>query len=313
MLKFILKQLIPPFFITIIKNLYFKIGKTKYFLSSIHEHMKKSDTILILGNGPSLKQQLDNNISILSSYPLICVNHFVSTSYYCKIKPSIYVLADPNLFLENPPPSLFEVNENMWKNLYELTSWKIEIIIPSQFKDNYRIKYISKNNYIKILFYNNMIDLIDYKNKDTQFKYFNKNKLKTPAQTVLNTAVFLAIFWKYKNIVLLGADTSWHKELNIDQDTNKLYIYDEHFYDNKKRFIYKDMEETIPIKLHEEFRAICIALENYWLLRDYAKYNSVTVYNASSVSWIDAFERISLDKFFCNIEKPLNQSINNEN
>jgi hypothetical protein len=137
-----------------------------------------------------------------------------------------------------------------------------------------------------------------FHNKKEQFKLFNKNKLAVPAQTVLNTAVFFAIFWRYKNIVLIGADTSWHEEINVDQKTNELFYESNHFYGTERKKAYSDVERKTPGKVHEEFYAIGNALKLYWLLREYAEFNSVRVFNASAKSYIDAFERIPLDDFY---------------
>jgi hypothetical protein len=132
-----------------------------------------------------------------------------------------------------------------------------------------------------------------YENKIYQFDLYNKNKISVPAQTVLNTAVYLAVFWRYKNIVLIGADTSWHEELQVDQETNILYFDDEHFYETK---------QSIPSKIHEQFFCLARVFENYCLLREYADYNSVSVFNASEKSWIDAFERKKLKNILASLD-----------
>jgi gamma-glutamylcyclotransferase (GGCT)/AIG2-like uncharacterized protein YtfP len=296
-IKQIIKLFIPPIIIYFI-NLFRNNKKENIlpFYSTINNHKKNTDKIIILGNGPSLKNQLANSIDILKSNQCVCVNSFVLTEYYSIIKPRVYLLIDPSFFVQCAVLEIEQEHISVFNNLFIKTTWNVDLVVSSKYKDNDRILKLKENHHINILFIN-QDDYIAFNTKEEQFKLLNKNKIRFPAQTVLNTAVYLCIFWKYKNIILLGADTSWHEELRIDQKTNILYINDEHFYGTKKRIIYSDTLQTIPSKLHQELFAIARALEYYCLLREYADYNSVFVYNASEKSWIDAFERKELESF----------------
>jgi hypothetical protein len=97
--------------------------------------------------------------------------------------------------------------------------------------------------------------------------------------------------------VLIGADTSWHEAIRVDQKTNELFYEIEHFYGTKRIKCYMDCEQITPVKVHEEFYATGRVFELYRLLREYADFNVVTIFNASKKSYIDAFERITLDDF----------------
>ena len=99
---------------------------------------------------------------------------------------------------------------------------------------------------------------------------------------------------RYKEIYLIGADTTWIELLHVDQNTNDVYTIDTHFYGKKKMPLYKDSAGKIPVKLHEELYFNLNALKLYWELKDYADYAGVRVYNASEYSLIDAFERRKL-------------------
>jgi antitoxin component of RelBE/YafQ-DinJ toxin-antitoxin module len=179
---------------------------------------------------------------------------------------------------------------SVWEKIIANTKWPLDLVIPSEYRQAKQIEQIKSNKYINVLFYNS-VNCSDYNDKTKQFNLFNENKLAPPAQTVLNTAVYFGIFWRYKTIVLIGADTSWHKQIEVDQKTNMLYMKDAHFYGVNKRSLYKNVERTVPARIHEEFYSIARALEAYWLLREYAEFNSTTIYNASGKSYIDAFER----------------------
>ena len=290
--KEIIKLFIPPIFSKLFYS--FKINKkrTPYY-STINTHKKTTDTIIVIGNGPSLKEQLESSLDFLSSNTCICVNSFVLTEFYTEIKPRIYILIDPCYFIVSND----QENENfsVFNNLYTKTTWNIDLVVNSKYRNNDRILSLIRNPNINVLFIN-QDDHALYKSKKEQFILFDMNKIGVPAQTVLNTAIYLGIFWKYKSIILIGADTSWHEDVRVDQKTNQVYFEDKHFYSQKRKILYLDLKETIPKKFHEELQNICDALKSYWLLREYAEYNSVSVFNASGKSWIDAFERKTLDE-----------------
>jgi hypothetical protein len=291
----IIKAFIPPIIFYII-NLFRKNKDLPPFYSTIHKHNKTSDKIIILGNGPSLKAQLANSIDILKSNVCVCVNKFVLTEYYSIIKPRVYVLIDPAWFEQCIVPELEKEIISVFDNLFSKTTWDMDLVVCSRYGNNDRILKLISNPHINVLFINQDNYRI-FSTKEEQFELFNKNKISVPANTVLNTAIYLGIFWRYRTIIIIGADFSGHEALRLDQKTNVLYIEDEHFYGSRRIMLYADSMRTIPGKLHQDLFAVAGALENLWLLREYADYNSVSVYNASGKSWIDAFERKELDDF----------------
>ena len=305
-IKKILKMFIPPIFLSTIR-LFRKNKIIPQFYSTIDKHIKTSDTIIILGNGPSLKLELDKHLDYFKLKTCLCVNYFVLTDFYSIIKPKIYLLMDPNLFITNNNIKNEEGATQIFKELLSKTTWNMDLIVGSRYINNKIVLSLSKNTNINILFINQE-DINKYGTKEEQFKLFNLNKIAVPAQNVINTAVYLGIFWRYKNIIMIGADTSFHEEIMIDQITNTLYIEDKHFYGTKKRLIYKDDKQTVPFKIHELFQCFTNVFNNYWLLREYADYNLVKVFNASSKSYIDSFERITIEEYKKNadIQKSIN-------
>lgn len=298
-IKKIIKLFIPPVFLRIFNLCKEKMrikDKTEIYYSTINTHSKTTDTLFVLGNGPSLKGQLEGRLEIFASYTCICVNHFVLTGYYTKIKPRFYLLIDPALFIPVLDQEIEKKNLSMFDNLFSKTAWNIDLIVNSYHRNNERILSLQRNPYINVLFIN-FNPAGTFHSNEERFNLYNKNRIPPPAQTVLNTAVYLGIFWRYKNVVLVGADTSLHEDLMVDQKTNALYIGDKHFYGTERRKSYKDDRQSIPFKIHEYLLCVVRMFENYWLLRDYADFNSVKVFNASANSYIDAFERITLDEF----------------
>jgi hypothetical protein len=304
MMKKIIKLFIPPILLRLLRaleriNRKNTLSAEGLFYSTIRQHKKETDTLFILGNGPTLAEQLVNYSDILTEKTCCCVNSFVLTDYYEKLKPKLYVIMDPAVFTVSLSNKLRDVEEEsiaIIETLVAKTSWKIDIVIPSQFRNNERVILLKSNPFINVLFVNTIVNS-KCESDEEKFKLFNLNEISAPAQNVLNTAVYLAIFWKYNTIVLIGAELSMHKYMEVDAKTNMLYG-EAHSYGYSSRIQYKDTMQGIPFKLHEMFSCITRMFELFWLLREYAEYNSVKVFNASAISYIDAFDRAAIEDFF---------------
>lgn len=292
-IKEILYLFVPPIF-NILKNKLMNRNKplvSKEFVSTIGNITPTCDKLVVIGNGPSLNDTLKDLKDKIKENDCIAVNHFCETECYIQIKPKYYLLADPAYWgdVKTYADWLKAKITRFTETIIAQTSWDINLIIPSSAYHSQFVKRVSTNPYIHIFYYNS----INYNHSTQLSKYelWDSNSIAPPAQTVLNTAVWLGIFLRYKKIYLIGADTTWLEELEVDQETNELYFVDTHFYDKKRKPIYSDVEGKIPQKLHEQLDCISRAFSQYWELKGYADYVGVNVYNASKYSLIDAFER----------------------
>lgn len=290
-LKKILKLFIPPIFIKIYKIILTLLKNEKNF-SNIKNLQKNSDKLIILGNGPSFSQSIKKYKEQAEKNDCIAVNNFCNTDYFSEIKPNIYVIADPSNLgkIDNLSESLREETQKIVSQLSKAT-WNINLIVPDFAKEGYLINAIN-NPLIKVYYYNTKNNP-KYKQL---YDNWNTNCVTPPAQTVLNTCVYLGIYLEYKYIYVLGMDMSWHEDLELDQKTNELFIVDKHFYGTKKRFATLDINGKKPAKVHEYLRCSVNALESFWELRGFADYKGVKIYNCSNHSWVDAFERKNEDE-----------------
>ena len=176
------------------------------------------------------------------------------------------------------------------ENMVNKTTWDIKLIVPSFAEGCECLKALENNEYIHIYYYNTT-NAVEPNSPQKRYEAWDHNLIPPPAQTCLNTCVWLGVFLRFKKIYLIGADTTWIEHLHVDQETNEVYTINSHFYGSKKETVYADEEGKIPQKLHDELNCISKALELYWELKNYADYASVHIYNASKYSLIDAFER----------------------
>jgi hypothetical protein len=102
------------------------------------------------------------------------------------------------------------------------------------------------------------------------------------AQNVLIAALLLAIHSEYKHIYLMGAESDWMRNIWVDEQ-NHLRLNDTHFYGANDR--------VIPVKMHELCMSLYYTFKAYTDIAAYSNHCGITVYNATPLSFIDAFEK----------------------
>lgn len=250
-----------------------------------------SKSCVILGNGPSLTSSLFKYESALNNHSLMCVNNFASTLQFEQLKPSYYVMLDPSYWSTNPTKAV----QDCFSNLSNKTNWPLHLLVPTQAKKSANFtNFISSNKNIKIHYFNYIV----FKGFSVVAHFFFKNNLATPqCQNILVACLFLSINIGFKNIYLLGADHTWHQNLHINQN-NDLCLKDVHFYDNIEqtnyRLFYKDASHTKTFTMHEILTTLSKAFYGYKKIKDYADSRNVAIYNASEISFIDAFTRTEI-------------------
>ena len=253
---------------------------------------RTSDSLYLLANGPSLVEDLRRYREMMSSSDKLVVNFMALDARFEEIKPNVYLLADPAYFsdIESLDIMLKDKIDGLRHVLADNVSWPMTLVVPHFALGSELVRIVSANKNISIIHYwtgvpcpENIVD----------FKGWYENRYSAPGQTVMNTAVYLGILWKYPRVVLLGADTSFHAMIHVDQETNFMYIEDEHFYGTERKYMFVDAAHKIHDRMSRQLRSIATAFAWYDKLREFADWAGVRIINASSFSWIDAFERLS--------------------
>ncbi len=254
-----------------------------------------SKEFIVIGNGPSFKETLARYQDKMLGKDMVVVNSFASTDEYELLKPSFYLMTDP--FFYGTPEICPKTAWNDINNICEKTMWPMYVILLSWGKGSPIVEALSRNKNIQVVFLQN--DHI-IPSKMSLYEAWDKNYTVPHGQTVLNTALYLGLYWNYKEIYLVGADSSFFEDIRIDQDTNEIWTIDSHFFDNNKIYKDKDFFDKSKgilrddITLHELIFRYGRMFEDYYELEKYAQYKGANVYNASEYSWINVFERKKL-------------------
>jgi hypothetical protein len=145
-----------------------------YLLFNLHRNrnLNVAEECVILGNGPSLKSTFSDGMQFFYAKKIICVNNFSETEYYEKLKPEVYVLADPiywekvyDDYIDNFNTdekieraryfeALSKIKTGAIKNLIDKTSWVMDLYVPLQSKSTgYFDEIIKLNKNITVNYY----------------------------------------------------------------------------------------------------------------------------------------------------------------
>jgi len=248
----------------------------------------KGHTCIIAGNGPSLKDYLERHLPILQRESVFCVNHFLDSPAFPDVKPTYYMMLDPNLSRDNLVPREKERRNITFKTLNEKTTWDMHLFFPC-YPGQMVIEDYLQSPHLHLHICNIFPGFT--------WPWIRNHVYKTglfmpPPQNVLVAAIYEAINMGYKEIYLLGAEHSWTEDLRVRED-NVLCMVHKHFSgcSDEVPFYKATSSRTETFKVHEIFGAFRRIFRSYWLLQEYAEFRGVKIYNSTPSSYIDAFER----------------------
>lgn len=256
---------------------------------------------IILGNGPSLVDELMSIDEIPTETEVICVNHFPSTDQFEVIKPKFYVTGAPDLWLDDIDQSFVENSNKLFKNIADKTQWEFHLFIPFEARKFKRWQqFLNENQYVKIQYYNNnAVEGI----KSFSYLCYRKQLGMPRPHNVMIPCLSLCLQNHIEDILLLGVGHTWLRDLSVTQN-NEVLLNQKHFYD-------KDKTEAKPLdkrgkgsrNLYEVLSKFTLAFYGYFIINDYAKSLDVKIYNGTEDSFIDAFERKSIGNYIKTYKK----------
>lgn len=258
--------------------------------------------VVIIGNGPSASEFLENALTKKVELPLMAVNLFASTEYFHKLQPHYYNMLD-HAFLDFPEkafndptslerlkiqPGFLEIQQKInaaWEAIFQAT-WPITLFIPAIYKKEFIVQLALKKG-IRIIFHNYVV----VKGYTFFENWIYKNGWGSPqSQNVINSCIFLCINAGFKEIYLTGVDNNFHLNMQVDEN-NQLQHVDNHFYHVKQKITPQLHADGSPVKMHEFFFSLHKAFKTHHRLAAYAQYRNARVLNSTKGSFIDAYPR----------------------
>lgn len=243
----------------------------------------KKDTIIIMGNGPSLREAMEKHMNVLMKYPRLAVNLSALAPEFRTLRPDYYILADIAFFLKNKTGKV----PALWEELVTV-DWPMTLFLPATARKMPEVERLPANVTVK---YYNLTPAEGY--KWLTHPLYDAGLAMPRPRNVLIPSIMSAMRDGFKRIVLIGADHNWSKTLWVT-DRNCVVSVQPHFYKDDDKELRRAEEIFKNVRLHEVYENYAIAFRSYFNVKAYIERRGVEVLNATPGSFIDAFPRISL-------------------
>ena len=274
--------------VVLVFALFFKVI-TLNFYSKLRQKEPNLNPVAILGNGPSLKKDIDNILQNKSEMDFYVVNYFANTEYFKELRPSHYVLIDPVFWKGQINEKIKADNDILIQNLLQ-ADWKIELICGTAGYKKIRKDLALNSNIVVKEIKSNWFDFRTEKANIFALRFH----LSSPNfVNVLIVSIWHALISGRKHIRIYGADFSSFQELQVDQNTNRVYTSSSHFYkDSHNLASVKEKYIGVPPKMiNIRFYQVWLAFRQMYFISKVSNMWGATIKNNSSFSYIDSFDR----------------------
>lgn len=245
--------------------------------------------LCLLGNGPSFSL-IEKHLSQLKNFDFCAVNLSVNTDLFFKLKPKMLVMVD-RLFWQKPES---EHIKNAWDNIQRI-DWAIQIFIPYDFPYHTKETFEKNKNVTVRRYANNSWEPeTKYANRIKMWLY-KKGLVSPNFSNVSLSAIYAAILCGYKEINLLGVEHSWMKDIRVN-NCNEVVVVDRHYY-GENETVWRNYDGT-PIRLIDFLSSQLVTFTGHLYLQEFADYMNVKIFNRTTGSFIDAYEKRTLDTLF---------------
>lgn len=232
--------------------------------------------LLIMGNGPSLRSEIDTHLSELASSTTMAVNFAANAPEFTDLKPRYYLLADPHFFSAGNDANV----DRLRSRLREVT-WPMTLFTPRGTSIPGLPENVTTEHF-------NMVGASGFR-KLVRWLYGRRLAMARP-RNVLIPALMIGVWLGFREIYILGADHSWLRTLDVTDD-NVVVSVQPHFYKEDPREQQRVSSVYRDVRLHEILGSFAVAFAAYHDIAPWARERGTAIYNATPGSYIDAFER----------------------
>lgn len=253
--------------------------------------MNPSRRLAVLGNGPSLRDELPRLIARREweRTDMMAVNFFALGDELTVVRPQYYVLSDPQFFRR---AGRSERVENLYRALGERVNWPMTLYVqyynPEQF--DYRAA-VGANPNIRIVPFHT---LVFHGLRSVEFWCYRHGLGSGNFGTVVQNGEFIGLLLGYRQIDLYGVDHTLLDGLTVD-DRNRLCRTQSHYYDSApaapEPIFVNATDPPRPYTMHTYLAETAELFRGHEVLRDYARSIGARIINRTRGSMIDAYER----------------------
>lgn len=250
---------------------------------------EKKGTIIIMGNGPSLRDAIENNADVLLKFPRMAVNFSALTPDFQNLRPDYYILADIAFFAKEKSGKV----PALWDTLSAVT-WPMTLFLPASARKMEEVKRLPTN--VTVKFYN-LTPAEGY--MCIMHPLYDSGLAMPRPRNVVIPAIMNSMREGFDRIVLIGADHNWSRTLWVT-DRNRVVSVQPHFYKDDDAELRRAEEIFSNVHIHDVYENYAIAFRSYFNVKAYADARNVEILNATPGSFIDAFPRTKLEELKTN-------------
>lgn len=234
--------------------------------------------LVVLGNGPSLRDVLDGDRGVLRGRDLLAVNFAGRTDEFFDLRPGLYVLADPVFFDGTADGNVLALREALGR-----VDWDMRLFVPwgvdaSGYEGNGHVSVV-RFNFLAVEGWGWL----------ERWAWGRGRGMPRP-RNVLIPSLMIGLWLGYDVIYVAGADHSWMRTLEVDEG-NRVVSVQPHFYADNEEEGRRVASVYGGVRLHEVVYSFYLAFRGYHAIRGLADRRGVRVVNVTRGSFIDAFER----------------------
>lgn len=246
------------------------------------------DEVVIIANGPSLKQEKKEYNRYANKNNVFVVNAFCLNKEFTILKPRFYVIMDDAFFRTRVDKRLSDLREGVLSGIVQQTDWRMHVILPMKAKRSDFAQRLKANDYVVVCFVKNIPFIGGYFRINN---FLARLGASNPFyQNVLVACIFLSFNLNPSKIRIFGADHSWHRDLYLEG--NRLMSKDRHFSKSSSDIKLVNLSSKgKDIHLHNELFNLSRLFGIYHFLHRFALGKNISIINHTKSSWIDAFKR----------------------
>lgn len=246
---------------------------------------ERRDTIIIMGNGPSLRDTMAHDMDVLKSFPRMAVNLSALAPEFAELRPDYYILADIAFFLKEKTGKV----PALWEAL-SAVDWPMTLFLPTTARRMDEVRRLPAD--VTVKYYN----LTPAEGVGWLMRALYDSGLAMPRpRNVLIPSIMSAMREGFKRIILTGADHNWSKTLWVT-DRNCVVSVQPHFYKDDDKELRRAEDIFKNVRLHEVYENYAVAFRSYHNLKAYTDRRGIEILNATPGSFIDAFPRTTLSQ-----------------
>ena len=261
-----------------------------------------ADRLVVLGNGPSLADDLPHLLDRAAAGPggdvpapdegpacdFLAVNYFACSEAFERLHPAYYVLSDPIFFRSSGQSERVAA---LYETLTRKVTWPMTLYVQYYNPEGFDYRAALPNERIRIVPYHTQ----PYRGfRWLEFRLYRRGLGSANFGTVVQHGEYVGLLLGYRELHLYGVDHTLTEGLTVDAE-NRLCRLERHFYDGgaaEARPMYVNATRPPrPYTMASYMAELAELFRGHEVMRAYADWLGARIVNHTRGSMIDAYER----------------------